>query len=149
MKETDVTIASNNLFDSVLSNYKDYKIIKDNFTYDELISSKKIIFYNVLNNLSKDKLDKLFNYLKENDIKYINISNNLETSLYTSYLICYDNDKIIIEGNTKEVLKNDKLLKRFGFQLPFMFELSLLLKDYDLINDIYLDKEELKEILWK
>ena len=48
-----------------------------------------------------------------------------------------------------EVLKNEKLLKRIGLSLPFMVELSLLLKDYNLVDNIYLDNKTLKGILWK
>lgn len=149
MKETNVTIASTNFTNAILKNYKDYTIIDDNFTYEEILNSKKVIFLNILNNLKDSELKKLFEFINRNNILFVNVTNNLETSLYTDYLICYDKDKIIIEGSTLDVLKNDKLLKRFGFKLPFMVELSLLLKDYDLVDKVYLNKEELRRILWK
>ena len=76
--ETSITIISTNLNKHILDKYKDYHVIDDNFTYQELLTYKKVIFFNVLNNLDKVELDKLFNYLKEKDIKYINIVNNLE-----------------------------------------------------------------------
>jgi hypothetical protein len=146
--ETSITIISTNLNKHILDKYKDYHVIDDNFTYQELLTYKKVIFFNVLNNLDKVELDKLFNYLKEKDIKYINIANNLELCLYTNYLIVMDEKNILIEGSTIEVLKNDKLLKRLGFELPFIVELSLLLKDYNLIDKIYLDYKELEGALW-
>ena len=146
--ETSITIISTNLNKHILDKYKDYHVIDDNFTYQELLTYKKVIFFNVLNNLDKVELDKLFNYLKEEDIKYINIVNNLELCLYTSYLIVMDEKNILIEGSTIEVLKNDKLLKRLGFELPFMVELSLLLRDYNLVDKVYLDYKELEGALW-
>jgi hypothetical protein len=103
----------------------------------------------VLNNLDDEKLTKLFEFLNSNNMLYVNISNNMETSLYTKYLIIYDKNKILIEGKTLDVLKEEKLLKRLGLKLPFMVELSILLKDYGLINELYLKKENLVGALWK
>ena len=54
-----------------------------------------------------------------------------------------------MEGNTIEVFQNEQALKRIGITLPFMVELSLLLKDYNLVDKIYLDKESLVQYLWK
>ena len=149
MKETDVTIISTNLNKKLIEKYSGYFIIENNFTYSELLSHKKVIFFNVLNNLDNFELTKLFSYMQKNDIKYINLTNNLELTLYTNYLVVCDKKDVLIEGNTIEVLKNDKLLKRLGFELPFFVELSLLLIDYNLIKDIYLNKESLVEALWK
>jgi len=150
MKEiTNVTIVSTNLNRNLLDNYIDYKVIDNNFTYSELLDYKKVLFYNILDNLSEKEIKKLFSYLNEKNILFINVTNDLELSLYTDYLIVYDKESVLIEGSTIEVLKNEKLLKRVGLQLPFMIELSLLLKDYDLVDKIYLDKESLVDKLWK
>lgn len=148
-KITNVTIMSTNLNQNILKNYADYEIIKDNFTYDELLAKKKVIFYNILENLNDKELKKLFSYLKKNKIDFINVTNDIELTLYTDYLIIYDKDKIAVEGSTLEVLKNEKIFKRLGLGLPFIIELSILLKDYGLIDEIYLDKESLADKLWK
>ena len=148
MKETDVTIISTNLNKELLNSYKDYFIIDGNFTYQELLKNKKVIFFNNLNNLTNEKLEKLFKYLKENDLNFIVCTNNLEISLYTKYLTVCDKKNILIEGKTVEVLKNDKLLKRLGFELPFIIDLSIFLKGYNLIDGVYLSKERLVEKLW-
>ena len=147
--KTNVTIISTNINDKILSKYKDYNVIVKNFTYEELLQKKQVIFFNVLNNLEEDELKKLFDYLNMNNINFINITNNVEHCLYTDYLIVMDEKDILAEGKTIEVLKNDKLLKRLGFELPFIVELSILLKDYSLINNIYLDNESLVGALWK
>lgn len=146
---TNVTILSTNLNKNILNKYDEYKIIDNNFIYEELLNYKKVIFYNVLNNLEDKTLKDLFDFLNEHNIMYINFTNNSELCLYTKYLIIYDKENILIEGSTIEVLKNDKLLKRIGIKLPFITELSLLLKDYNLIDEIYLDKESLVDKLWK
>ena len=146
---TNVTIISTNLNKNILKKYNDYQIIDSSFKYEELLKYKKVIFFNVLSNLSDIDLKKLYEYLKFNNIYFINVTNNMEEVLYTDNLIIYDKDNILAEGNTIELLKNEKLIKRLGFNLPFIVELSILLKDYNLIDKIYLDKESLVGDLWK
>ena len=149
MKETNVTIISTNLNKGIVNKYKDYYIIEDNFNLEDLINYKKVIFFNVLNNLDKDNIKKVINFVKDNDIKFVIATNNLELTLYTDYLVIYDKKDILAEGKTIDILKNDKLLKRLGFELPFLVDLSLLLKDYGLIDNIFLTKESLVNALWK
>ena len=139
-KITDVTIISTNLNERILEKYSDYHVVKNNYQLEDLLKYPKIIFYCLNKNLQED--------LKKNNILFINVTNDIENSLYTKNLIVYDKENILIEGNTLAVLKKEKLLKRIGLQLPFYVELSILLKDYNLIDKIYLDKESLKSALW-
>jgi len=146
---TNVTIISTNLNRNILNKYSDYQIIDSSFEYVELLKYKKVIFFNVLSNLNEIDLKKLYDYLKLNNIYFINVTNNIEEILYTDNLIIYDKDKILAEGNTIELLKNEKLIKRLGLNLPFIVELSILLKDYNLTDKLYLNKESLVGDLWK
>ena len=146
---TDVTIISTNLNKKLLDNYKDYYLIDSSFNIEDLLLKDKIIFFNALNRFNEEKIKEILSTLKEHNIAYINVTNNIEEALFTSYLIVYDKEKILIEGSTMKVLQEEKLLKRIGLELPFMVELSLLLKDYDLVKQIYLDKESLVKDLWK
>lgn len=146
---TDVTIISTNLNRNILKNYSEYKIIESSFTYEELLKYKKVIFFNVLSNLNIDELKKLYLYLNSNNILFINVTNNMEEVLVTKYLIIYDEEKILAEGNTLDLLSNEKLIKRLGFKLPFIIELSTYLKDYNLTSKFYLDIESLVGDLWK
>ena len=149
MEVTSVTIVSTNLNKKILDKYRDYHVIDNSFKLEELLKYSKIIFFNVFNDLEKEKIKDIYNYLDSNKISYINITNNIEEALLTKYLIVYDKENILIEGPVIEVLKNDKLLKRIGLSLPFIVELSLLLKDYGLVNEIFLNKESLAGALWK
>ena len=146
---TNVTIISTNLNRNLLNKYSDYHIIDKSFTYEELLNYRKVIFFNVLSNLSEKDLKKLYDYLKINKIDFINVTNNIEEVLLTDNLIIYDKDKVLASGNTLELLKNEKLIKRLGFNLPFIIDLSKMLKDYNLIDRIYLNKESLVGDLWK
>lgn len=148
-KETNVTILDINLNESILNNYKDYYVFKNKIDIKELKKHDKIIFFNSLHLISKKSLNTIIKYLKSNDIDYINITNNMEEVLYTDYLIIKDNESVLIEGKTLSVLKETRLIKRLGFNLPFIVDLSLLLGDYGLINKIYTDQDKLIGELWK
>jgi hypothetical protein len=63
--------------------------------------------------------------------------------------LCLFNGINAIDGKTLDVLKNEKILKRLGFSLPFMLDLSIQLELYGLINKTYLNKEGLVKNLWK
>ena len=146
--KTDVTIISTNINKKILDNFNDYIVIDQKFNLEDLWQYKNIIFFNVLHFMTDEEVKNLFKMLKDKNINFINFTNDLEEALFTSYLVVYDKENILVGGNTIEVLKCEKLLKRVGLQLPFIVELSLLLKDYGLLDEIYLDKERLKDKLW-
>ena len=64
-------------------------------------------------------------------------------------MIILNGGNVAIEGKTMQVLKEEKLLKRLGIGLPFYIDVSLQLNLYNLIDKIYLNKEELADALWK
>lgn len=100
--------------------------------------------------LDNNYKQKLVDFLKENDIVLINVVSDIEDTLYGEYLfVLMNNGRIAIEGKTLAVLKEEKILRRLGFNLPFMVDLSIQLGYYELINKIYLNKEELVDTLWK
>lgn len=91
----------------------------------------------------------LLNYLNSKEIILFNVTSDLEDVIYTDYCLCLYKGKNAIDGKTFDVLKEEKLLKRLGFSLPFMYDLSIQLKLYGLINKYYLNKEEMVKYLWK
>ena len=91
----------------------------------------------------------LLNYLNTNNITLINVTSDMEDVLYTDYVLCLYNGISAIDGKTLDVLKNEKVLKRLGFSLPFYVDLSTQLKLYGLINNVYLNKEMLVQNIWK
>ena len=39
-----------------------------------------------------------------------------------------------MEGNTKDILKEEKIIKKLGFSMPFIIELSNGLKYYNIVE---------------
>lgn len=147
--KTDVTVLSNNISNKLLLNYKGYYVIKRNFSYDELVLKKKVVFFNILDNINYLDVSKLFDFLRKKNVNFINITNNSELALLTKYTTIYKDDKIVLEGETLKVMENDSIFRKLGLKIPFMINLSILLKDYGVINEIETDMDSLRDKLWK
>lgn len=111
--------------------------------------SKKIIVFNdVLTYLNDSDKSLIFNFLNKNNILFYNFTSDIDEVLYCKYLVVFSNNLVAIEGNTNSVLKEEKLLKRMGFCLPFTVELSTQLKAYNVIDNIYYSMDRLVDDLW-
>ena len=117
-----------------------------------LLKPKILVLDNILDEL--DKNDKelvikyLIEYIKEGNT-VLNFTSNIEDSLYSNYMILTDKDKILAFGKTIPILKEEKLMKRLGFSLPFIFDLNTQLMYYGLIDSYHLKESELVSKLWK
>ena len=110
-------------------------------------------------------VDDIFKYLTEEEIKFIAkifkeykdkikficMTNNLNVPLCFDEvdLSILDKGKIVKEGDILSVLDDDSMLNKLGFRLPFMIDLSLKLKYYNLVDKIILNQKEMVEMLWK
>lgn len=141
------------IFECLYLRNKKYLTKEDEYKINILgsISSVQntVVFLNILiytDNLFKEKI---INYLKGKNIRIINYTTEIEETLMLPYLVVINQNKIVMEGETKEVLKVEDILKKLGFNLPFIVELSSGLKLYGLIDKIYYNKESLVDDLWK
>ena len=97
----------------------------------------------------KEIKDILKKYIEEYNLTIIMTTNNLFDTIDSNYLYIISESKIILEGPPIEVLQKDNILNKVGLQVPFMIDLSVKLRDYDLIQDIELDKNRMVDTLWK
>ena len=91
----------------------------------------------------------LLNYLNYKEILLINVTSDMNDTLYTDYVLCLYNGISAIDGKTLDVFKEEKIIRRLGLDLPFMVDISTQLQLYGLINKVYLNKETLVKKLWK
>jgi len=133
------------------------------------LSSKEFILYQLAVALIKKPkillVDSIYSYFPEKDLMEIlsflkeyqkkkkmtvfYIARNLKESLYADYLYIMDDKKISQKGKTLEVLEKDNVINKIGLDLPFMMDLSVKLKDYDLLKKIELEKDGMVDLLWK
>ena len=124
----------------------EYKII----IISSIFSTKKIIaFMNMFTYVSKEFQNKIIEFLRRQNKRIINYTSETEETLLLPYLIIIYNNEIVIEGETKIVLKEETLIKKLGFNLPFIVELSSGLKYYNVVSKLFFDNESLVEELWK
>lgn len=126
------------------SNKQLIRIIKAILSEDEII-----IFDDALSDIDSLQKEKLFKIFKKSQKTIINITNNVEESIYGEYVILLNDGKVILSEKTKLALTKEKEFKLCNLDLPFMASLSLKLKYYDLIDELYLDMNKLVNKLWK
>ena len=107
------------------------------------------VFFDILTYLDKDFKERLIRYLILNKKRIINYTTDIEETLLLDYLVVLHENKIIMEGKKELVLQEEKILKKLGFNLPFIVELSNGLKYYGVIDKVYFNNEELVNVLWK
>ena len=122
----------------VISDISDLKNINSNF----------IVFNDSIRTLSQKEKETFFNNMEERNIHFVNITSNLEETLYAHTLIVINNGEIIMQGSTISVLKEEGILKKLGYKLPFIVDLSLQLNAYEIIDSMFLDEELLVDKLW-
>lgn len=148
------TILVNNANKAFFENFESYKVLDTMEGFDaikmqvEVFLSKRIVFNEIWYYLSKEEKSELLEILKRRNVSFVNITSNVEDVIYSDYVIVYDDAKKILEGNKEMVLRNEKLLKRLGYGIPFVVDLSIQLNYYDIFDTVYYDMDKLTEALW-
>ena len=86
---------------------------------------------------------------KDYDVTIINVTHDIEESVYGDEIILLNNGSVIIQDEKTEVYKCEKDLKKYGFDLPFMVDLSNRLSYYDLVDGFVFDMNQMEDVLWK
>lgn len=115
----------------------------------ESFKSPAIIFDDVLSFLPEEYKKIILKFIKEKNITLVNFTSDVEEVLYSKYLIVLSTKGVAVEGSVRGVLKEEKILKRMGFSLPFVFDLALQLKEYGLVDKEYYSISKLVNDLWK
>lgn len=114
-----------------------------------IVNKKVIVFYNILTYINSDLKRNIIKKLKEQGKRIIIYTGEVEETLLLEYLVLVHENKVIMEGNTNAVLLEEKIIKKLGFNLPCIVELSNGLKYYNIVKKVYFDKESLVNDLWK
>lgn len=147
-------ILSDAINKDLLEKFNEYNIIDESTSYKELIDllenylNKVIVFNDALRKFKKNEKIKIIELMQIRKINFIDITSNIEEALLGDYIYVFSNNQIVMEGQKEAVLKEEKLLKRLGFGLPFVVDLSTQLIHYDVLNKVYYDMESLVNDLW-
>ena len=114
-----------------------------------IIIPKVVAIDNLLINLTKKDKERVIDYIKKHKITLINITTDMNETLYSNKIFVMENFVVIMEGPTLTVLQADTVLKRLGFKLPLPVQLSIELGNYEVLDKIYTSNEKLVKELWK
>lgn len=132
-----------NIKDLSIENQIKYSLLKSIISKPENIILDSIDDY-----LEEEYLIDVIDKLKALNIKTIILSRRLDLGVYSSYMYIISKGKILLEGLPLEVMKEENILNKIGLSLPYMADLSVKLIDYDLLDNIENDIEELVRKLW-
>ena len=117
----------------------------------ELLHSPKILLLDqVFLELSEAQSKELISILRRiGGITVVATAQDLNLALEFDSLSIFNNGNLCVENSPLDVLKEDSKLNKVGLSLPFMVDLSLKLKYYDLVDDVVLDIDRMVNELWK
>ena len=104
-----------------------------------------------LSPLEKEEFMGILEQLRSTGLTIILSTSSLDEVIYTinSTLYVLDKGSIVSSGEMLEVLSDDSLLNKLGLKLPFMVDLSVKLKYYNLVSKINMSPLGMVDLLWK
>jgi len=119
-----------------------------------LVTGPKLIILDealsMVDECSKISILKILKKINEDHgVTILNITHDIEESVYGSDIVVINAGGVIINDSKDEVYKQEKKLKKLGINLPFMVDLSNRLSYYDLVDEVLYDMDEMIDLLWK
>ena len=112
-----------------------------------------LILDEAFNNLDKVERDNILTILKNlnkvEKLTIINVTQNMEDILFGNMILILNDGEIAGYDVNDKIFDNSKIFSKLGLYLPFMVDLSIKLKYYNLIDRIIYDMEEMVDVLWK
>lgn len=106
--------------------------------------------FSMMNKTTKDKILKVLKkYITEKKLTVILATTNLEEIIESDYTYVLNKGSIVMEGVPISILREETVLNRIGLELPFMIDLFLKLKFYELLTEEITDMDRLVDTLWK
>ena len=121
---------------------------------EALITDPKLLIldeaFGMIDAIQKQKCFKLLKKInREKKTTIVYLTSDTENVIYGKELAILANRRIIKQGSIKELLTDEKSFKMANQKLPFMADLSLKLKYYNLIDELILEESKMVDALWK
>ena len=121
---------------------------------EKMLATPQILFLDdicqELEEKEQEEFIKLLRTLQlETKIAIIMTTSNLNISLESDYLLVINDGKILLEGEPLTVIEKDNTLNKKGLDLPFMVDLSVKLRDYNVVDKIELNMDRMVDTIWK
>ena len=118
-----------------------------------LLKKPKILLLDNIKEYLKEDTMKLISYLKkyqkDNNLTLVIATIQLEEIIDSDYVYIMKDGKVELEGDPIILLEKDNIINKIGLNLPFSIDLSVKLKDYNLLNEIKTDNLRIINDIWK
>lgn len=119
-----------------------------------LITNPKLILIDNLCTITskseRKEIEKILNDINKTYNASILIATpNLIPVEYADNIYVINKGEIVLNGKKEDVLKEDNKLNRYGLDLPFIYDLSAKLIDYNLIQNMIDSQDRMVNALWK
>lgn len=133
----DLNLSTKNKLLIILSLIHDPKVLILDSIFEEMTINDQVFMLKKLKELNHQGLT------------ILNITSKLDTIYDSNIVYLLNNFKLEKLGTVEEAFNKDSYLKEIGLSIPFIIDLSLKLKFYNLISKLYYDLDKLEEDLWK
>ena len=140
------------------SNYVDKKISELEFYEKQLLlimisllhKPKILLLDSVLNVFPSVLKDKIISILKKltKDMTVVNFTTFLDDTYASDKIILMDHFKIIGEYNYHDIYQDDKLFYEHNLEIPFIVDLSIKLKMYNITSKEYSSLKAMVDDIW-
>ncbi|ERJ12358.1 energy-coupling factor transporter ATPase [Haloplasma contractile] len=117
------------------------------------LDSKVLIFdesTSMLDPQGRDDIVGLINHLKDDgDKTIISITHDLHEACLADQLVIMKEGKVIATGNPQDILIDKELMLSAGLDVPLPVKLSERLMEEQIIDELYINTEDLVRALWK
>jgi len=130
-----------------------FDIIKINIFVNLISNPDVLIIESVLDYLSIEDRDIIYSLIKKynrkNKMAIVILNNKSYGMIYCKRIILLNDGNILYDGTLKDIEKNDSMFTDLSIELPFMLDLSIKLKLYNLIDNVYVDEKRMIKEIWK
>ncbi len=143
-----------NLLNKKIEDLDEYEMLRV-LVASKTINNPKLLLLDdpclYLSPLEKEDFMNLLERLRTKGITIIMVTSSLDEVVYPLNSIIYVLNKgsIVVSGEMEDVLSNDSVINKVGLKLPFMVDLSIKLKYYNLTDKINMSPLGMVEYLWK
>ena len=112
-----------------------------------------LIFDEAFDSLDRNELNKVMTILQSinmsSKVTIINVTQNGEDILFGNKIIVLDKGNVISHDYNDSLFRSEKIFSKLGLEMPFMVDLSIKLKYYNLLDKLIYNMEEMVDTLWK
>ena len=106
--------------------------------YDDLLPKDKIKFFDLLNHL-----------IDANKITVLKFTTSFVNVLERDRVLVMDNYELLKEDTKANLMDNDTYLTDHNLKIPFMYDLSIKLGLYKLVDKKYINMDDMVNDIWK